>query len=84
MNCEVGGTGHSNPADRHRFSRLSLLRINVIQHPIHRQLGKRNHLLNPQGQIAFRAFEEKRQFTGHDTGQGQGFASANPEGARYR
>lgn len=36
------------PANRHRFSGLALLRIYVIQHPIHRQLRERNHLLNRQ------------------------------------
>ena len=52
----------------------------MIQCPIHRQFGQRNHLLNRQRGIAFGAFEVERQIAGHDIGRGQGFAGVGQQG----
>ena len=45
-----------------------LVRINLIQHPIHRQLRQGNHLLNPQQHVALRAGKAERQLASHDIG----------------
>jgi hypothetical protein len=45
-----------------------VLRIEIIQRPIHRQLAKHDHLRYPQQSTALRPCQKRREITGHDTG----------------
>ncbi len=50
------------------------LQLQIIQHPIHRQLPEHDQLRNPQQHMPLRRVEHPREIIGHDLGRGQRFA----------
>ncbi len=43
------------------------LRIDVVEHPVHRQFAQHDGVLNPQQGMALRAGQLPREVTQHDT-----------------
>ena len=56
-----------------------LLRIDLIQHPIHRQFCQGNHLLDGQRHVALRAGEAEGQLAGYYVGGSEGFAAVSQQ-----
>ena len=51
----------------------------VIHHPVRRQLGEHDYLLDRHGRVPVRAFQIAGEIARHHTGLGQGFAGVGQQ-----